>query len=80
MKPYYIIPMFTVGKFTSDMVAVLIGKYAAENTEKLIHGLISWKSITGLVLGLLLIFALLFIDWRCLFQMKQFKVKFNIWK
>ena len=51
-----------------------------ENTEKLIDGLISGKSITGLVLGLLLIFALLFIDWRCLFQMKKFKLKFNIWK
>src|SRR3954468_15314364 len=62
MKPYYIVPMFIVGKFTSDMAAVLMGKYAAENTEKLMHGLLSWKSITGLALGFILIFALLFID------------------
>jgi membrane protein DedA with SNARE-associated domain len=80
MKPYYILPMFTVGKFISDMVAVLMGKYAAENTEKLLHGLISWKSITGLVLGVLLIGALLFIDWRNLFQKKKLQLKFNIWK
>lgn len=80
MKPYYILPMFAIGKFTSDMAAVLMGKYAAENTENLIHGLVSWKSITGFVLGLLLIFALLFIDWRNLFQNKKFTLRFNIWK
>jgi membrane protein YqaA with SNARE-associated domain len=80
MKPYYIIPMFTVGKFTSDMLAVLLGKYAAENTGKLIHGMISWQSITGLAIGFLLVFALLFIDWRSLLQEKKFRIKFDIWK
>ena len=80
MPPYYIIPMFIVGKFASDMTAVLMGKYAAENTAKLIHGLLSWKSIAGLVLAFLLIFALLFIDWRTLIQDKKFTLKFKIWK
>ena len=80
MKPYNIIPAFFVGKFTSDMVAVLTGKYAAENTEKLLEGLVSWQSITGLVLGMLRVFVLLFIDWRSLLQHKKFKLKFNIWK
>ncbi|MDB5226468.1 MAG: hypothetical protein JWN78_661 [Bacteroidota bacterium] len=80
MKPYYIIPMFIVGKFTSDMTAVLMGKFAAENTEKLIHGMLSWKSITGLALGFILIFALLFVDWRTLIQKKKFMLKFKIWK
>ncbi len=80
MKPYYIIPAFFVGKLISDTVAVLLGKYAAENTESLIHGMVNWKSITGLVAGLLLLFALLFIDWRALLQHKKFKLRFNIWK
>ena len=80
MKPYYIIPAFFVGKFISDMVAVLMGKYAAENTRQLAKGLINWKSIVGLVLGLLLIFALLFVDWRTLYQNKKFKLRFQIWK
>ena len=80
MKPYYIIPAFFVGKLISDTVAVLLGKYAAENTESLIHGMVNWKSITGLVAGLLLLFALLFIDWRTLLQHKKFKLRFNIWK
>ena len=80
MKPYYIIPAFFVGKFISDAIAVWLGKYAAENTEALVHGMINWKSITGLVAGLILLCALLFIDWRTLLQHKKFKLRFNIWK
>ncbi len=80
MKPYYIIPAFFVGKFISDTAAVLLGKYATENTEDLLHGMVNWKSIVGLVLGLLLICALLFIDWRSLYQHKKFKLRFKIWK
>jgi membrane protein DedA with SNARE-associated domain len=80
MKPYYIIPAFFVGKLISDTVAVLIGKYAAENTQSIFHGMVNWKSITGLVAGLILLFSLLFIDWRKLLQHKKFKLRFNIWK
>jgi membrane protein DedA with SNARE-associated domain len=79
MKPLFIIPAFTVGKVISDTLAVLLGEYAAKNTEDLIHGMVSWKSITGFTLGLLLVFALLFIDWRTLIQQKKLKIKFNIW-
>ena len=80
MKPYYIIPAFFVGKLTSDTVAVFMGKYAAENTENLLKGLVSWQSIVGLIVGLLLIFALLFIDWRSLLQHRKFKLRFMIWR
>ena len=80
MKPYDIIPPFIIGKFISDTAAVFMGKYAAENVGDLVHGLVSWKSITGLALGLLLICALLFIDWRALLQQKKFQLKFKIWK
>ncbi len=80
MKPLFIIPAFIVGKFTSDMLAVLMGKYAAENTPSIMSGIISWKSISGLSLGLLLLTALLFIDWRTLLQDKKFTLNFKIWK
>ncbi len=80
LKPIYIIPAFFVGKFISDSIAVFMGRYAAENTEKLLLGMVNWKSITGLLLGLVLIAALLFIDWRTLLQHKKFKLKFEIWK
>lgn len=80
MKPLYIIPAFIVGKFISDMIAVLTGKFAEENSSGIVNGILSWKSIVGLTLGLLLIFALLFIDWRSLIQTKKFKLKFKILK
>ena len=75
-----IIPAFTVGKFTSDLLAVLMGEYAAKNSGDIIHGLFSWKSITAFSLGLLLLFALLFVDWRTLLREKKVKLKFHIWK
>ena len=80
MKPYFIIPAFTVGKFISDSVAVLMGKYAAENTQTILRGLSSWKSILGIVVALLLLAALFFIDWRSLLREKRFRLRFNIWR
>jgi len=80
MKPMYIIPAFFAGKFTSDSIAVFMGKFATENTQSLLNGLLSWKSIAGLLVGLLLLFLLIFIDWRSLIQEKKLQVKFNIWK
>ena len=80
MKPLYIIPAFVIGKFTSDSVAVFMGKYATENMDNLLNGLLSWKSAIGLIIGLLLLFALLFINWRSLIVEKKFKLKFDIWK
>ncbi len=76
----YVIPGFVIGKFTSDAVALHAGKYASENTQNIIDNALSWQSITGLLLGLLLIFALLFIDWRTLIQTKKFILNYKIFK
>ena len=80
IKPLYIIPAFFVGKFTSDAITVHIGKYASEHAESITEGALSWKSIASLVVGLILISALLFIDWRTLLQKKIFRLKFKRWK
>ena len=80
IKPMHIIPAFVLGKFISDSIAVFTGKYAAENTDNLLHGLLSWKSISGFLIGLLLIFSLVFLDWRALIQKKKFSFRFDIWK
>jgi membrane protein YqaA with SNARE-associated domain len=80
LKPLYIIPAFFVGKFTSDTILVHLGKYGTENTEKMLQGAFSWQSFTSLAIGLLMISALLFIDWRLLIQKKEFKINFRIWK
>ncbi len=80
LHPLQIIPPFFIGKLISDTVAVLMGKEAVGGTEDLLEGMISWKSIVGLILGVLLLLALLFFDWRSLLQRHRLRLKFDIWK
>jgi membrane protein YqaA with SNARE-associated domain len=79
-RALYIIPAFFIGKFTSDTITVHLGKYASEHAKTIVEGALSWKSITSLVVGLLLLCALLFVDWRSLIQKQKFQLKFKIWK
>jgi membrane protein YqaA with SNARE-associated domain len=74
-----IIPAFLVGKFTSDMVMVFTGEYLAKNAQQVSSGFITWKSITGTAIGVLIISIFLFIDWRILIQEKKFRLNFRIW-
>lgn len=80
MGPLYIIPAFFIGKLTSDTIALTMGKFASENVNTLKENIFSWQSITGLTVSLLLLGALLFIDWRTLIQQKKLMLKFNIFK
>ncbi len=79
IRPCFIIASFFVGKAISDAIALFTGRYASKNADQIAHGMISWKSITGVALALILLFALLFIDWRTLLMKKKIKFKFNIW-
>ena len=80
IKPIYIIPAFLVGKFTSDSIALHLGKYASENTDSIIRNAFSWQSFSGLALGLFMLFCLFFIDWRTLIQSKKLVFDFKILK
>ena len=80
LKPIQMIPAFFVGKFISDAVAVHLGNFAANNVQELINASLSWKSISSLILGILLIAALLFIDWFALLEKKKLVLNFKIWK
>jgi hypothetical protein len=80
LHPLQIIPAFFTGKLISDTAAVLMGKEAVGGAGDLVTGMISWKSILGLVLGVLLLLALLFFDWRSLLQRHRLRLKFDIWK
>ncbi len=78
IKPLYIIPAFFIGKFTSDSIALSMGKYGSENIGKIKSDLLSWQSICGLLGSLIMLFGLLFIDWRSLIQKKKLTLKFRI--
>lgn len=80
IPPIYVIPGFIIGKFTSDAIALHTGKYVSENTATILENALSWQSITSLLLGLLMIFGLLFIDWRTLIHTKKFLLNFRIFK
>ncbi len=80
LRPIYIIPAFIIGKFTSDTLALHLGKYASENIESLIENIFSWQSIASLILSLLLLFCLFFIDWRNLIKTKKLVINYKIWK
>jgi len=79
IKPLYIIPAFFIGKFTSDAITVHLGKYAADNVTNILESAFSFQSIASLVFGLLLICAMIFIDWRELIQKKKFQLNFRVW-
>ena len=80
ISPLYIIPAFFIGKFTSDTVALSMGKFALENVHTLKANLFSWQSFIGLAGSLLLLGTLLFIDWRTLIQQKKLMFKFKNFK
>ncbi len=76
----YIIPAFLIGKFTSDTLALHAGEYASENAQNIIQNALSWESVASLLVSLLLIFCILFIDWRSLIQKNKLVWKFKIFK
>lgn len=77
--PGFLIPPFVIGKFISDTIAVFIGKYVAENSRGMWEGMVSWKSILSLALGLIMIFVIIFMDWKSIFIDKKLKFKFDVW-
>ncbi len=80
IKAIRILPAFIVGKFTSDMFMVLAGDYAVKNAEALAKGFWSWKTLSGSLIGIIIIAVFLFIDWHKLLQEKKFRLSIKIWK
>ena len=78
IKPVYIIVPFLIGKFTSDSIAIHLGKFAAENQQNIIDNIFSWQSIISFILGFIMLFCLFFINWRALIQTKKLEFDFKI--
>jgi hypothetical protein len=80
VKAIRTMPPFFFGKFVSDAVMLVMGRYAVESITNMVHGAFSWKGISTIVLGVVLIGGLLFLDGRALLQRKKFTFNFRIWK
>lgn len=80
INPASIIPVFFIGKFTSDAITVHLGKYASENAESIINRGFSWQSVISLILGMFILSIVLFIDWRSLILRKKLLLTFSIWR
>ena len=75
-----VIPAFVAGKFVSDMIMVLSGDYAARNAISIAEGDFTWRSMVGVIAGLIIIAAFLFTDWRYVLRHKRLRFSFRIWK
>lgn len=80
IRPVHVLPAFFMGKLIIDAIMVKTGDYAAKNMSAFSLELFSWKSMSGTLLGIVLLLIFLFIDWRILLQDKKFRVRLNIWK
>ena len=78
VNPLHTLPPFFVGKFTSDAIMVLSGSYAAKSASEIIHGAGSWQSILVGAVGLLLLGALIFVDWRQLLEKRRLVLDFHV--
>lgn len=78
IKPIYIIIPFLIGKFTSDSIALHLGKFAVDNQQSIIDNIFSWQSILSFILGFIMLFCLFFVDWRTLIQTKKLAFDFKI--
>ena len=79
-RSLYLIPPFFLGKLASDTAMLFMGKYSYNNAQAIAHGMLSWQSLLGVFIGVLLLAALLFVDWRTALEKHQLRFKLKIWK
>jgi membrane protein DedA with SNARE-associated domain len=80
IRPIHVLPSFFIGKLIIDAVMLLTGNYAVKNAAAFSDGILSWKSMSGTIIGVVVVLIFLFIDWRMLLQEKKFRLKFDIWR
>jgi hypothetical protein len=80
VKTLFIIPSFFIGKFCSDALMVFTGNRVVRDITVVTQGLLSFKTLLGLIIGLIIICLFIFTNWQKLLQEKKFRLSFNIWK
>jgi membrane protein YqaA with SNARE-associated domain len=77
-EPWHILAPFFLGRLITDGVLVFSGKYASANLSELLRGEANWKTFVTLAVGLIIISAFLFVDWRQLLEHKKLRFRFRI--
>ena len=80
IRPIQILPPFFVGKFISDAIMLFGGRFAVEQALHPGANMWSWRSLLAMAIGLLMIAAFLFLDWRLLIEKRKFGLNFHIWR
>lgn len=80
ISPLVVIPPFALGKFLSDALMVVSGKYVVTNIHEVGKSLLSFKSLALGTVGIAVLLAIFFIDWRVLLQKHKLTLNFKIWK
>ena len=80
VSPRVVIPPFFVGKAISDAVMLFSGKIVLTNLHDVGESMLSAKSISLMVLGLVTLSCFLFLDWRVLLEKHRLRFNFRIWK
>ncbi len=80
VRTIFILPPFFLGNLIGDGLLLLSGKATIRSLGDLFKGSWSVKDISIMAVGLLVVLALLFVDWRTLLQKKKVKWKWTFWK
>jgi hypothetical protein len=80
VRKMFILPPFFLGNLIGDGLLLLSGKATIHSLSELFTGSWSLKDISMMAFGLLVVLALLFVDWRTLLQKKKVKWKWAFWK
>ena len=66
LKARFIFPPFALGKLLGYAAILYTGEKSAGGIENMLHGRFTWQSALIPLVGVLMIVAMLFIDWRAL--------------
>jgi hypothetical protein len=80
VRKIFILPPFFMGNLIGDGLLLLSGKVTIRSVSGLFKGSWGMKDILMMAFGLLIVFALLFVDWRTLLQKKKVKWNWAFWK
>jgi hypothetical protein len=80
VSPHKVLVPFFAAKAVSDGIILATGMYAAENADRLLHSVLSFKTLMGALVSAGLIALFLSVDWRLLLRTKKLALRFKIWR